>query len=194
MIVTTQQLKEKYSEYSNPISKINREIKNGNLFPLRKGLYETESNVDGFKLAQFIYGPSYLSFDYALSEYGLIPEMVHNFTCATFNKNKSKTYKNKFGTFLYRDVPKDVFSLGVVVKNYKEYSYQIATPEKALCDKLYTVPPVKTIDALYDLLFKDLRIYEDDFYKLNREDLFKLAPLYRSTNLNFLLKIIKGER
>ncbi len=194
MVVTTQQLKEKYINYSNPITKINRDIKQGKLFQLVKGLYETNPDVDGLKLAQFIYGPSYLSFDYALAKYGLIPEAVHTFTCATFKKRRIKTYKNKFGTYYYRDVPSNVFSYGVIIKIDGDYVYQIATPEKALCDKLYTITPVKNIKELKILLFEDLRIDEYEFHKLNKHDILKIIPLYNSTNLNLLSKLIKGEK
>lgn len=195
MIITTQQLKEKYAQLSNPIGKISRDIKNKKIFPLVKGVYETDANVHGSKLAQFIYGPSYLSFDYVLFVHGLIPESVYNtFTCATFNKRKIKTYTNYFGTFIYRDVPKEVFNLGVVVLMDGMYSYQIATIEKALCDKLYTLSPVKNINDFKELLFNDLRIDEDIFNTLNKDDILKLAPLYHSKNLNLLIEFVGGKK
>ena len=194
MIVTTQQLKEYYNNYSNPITKIGRDVKNGKLFPLVKGMYETDPNTHGSRIAQFIYGPSYLSFDYVLYQRGLIPEAVYNtFTCATYHKKKIKTYKNHFGTFIYRDVPNAVFSLGVLVFQDGEYSYQVATAEKAFCDKLYTLSPVKNIKELKKLIFEDLRIDEDGFDELNKKDILELAPLYHSTNLNLLVKLVKGE-
>lgn len=91
MIITTEQLKEKYANFADPIGKISRDIKSSKLFPLVKGVYETDENIHGSRLAQFIYGPSYLSFDYVLYVKGLIPETVYNtFTCATFNKRKIK--------------------------------------------------------------------------------------------------------
>ena len=172
MILTTQQLKEKYAYLSDPVGKISRDIKNKKIFPLVKGVYETDANVHGSKLAQFIYGPSYLSFDYVLHIQGLIPEMVYNtFTCATYNKRKVKTYTNYFGTFIYRDVPKEVFNLGINVLIDGQYSYQVATPEKAICDKLYILTPVKDVSDLKKMLFDDLRIDEEVFYNLNKEDI-----------------------
>ena len=195
MILTTQQLKEKYAYLSDPVGKISRDIKNKKIFPLVKGVYETDANVHGSKLAQFIYGPSYLSFDYVLHIQGLIPEMVYNtFTCATYNKRKVKTYTNYFGTFIYRDVPKEVFNLGINVLIDGQYSYQVATPEKAICDKLYILTPVKDVSDLRKMLFDDLRIDEEVFYNLNKEDILKIAPLYYSKNLNLLVKFIKGEK
>ena len=49
--------------------------------------------------------------------------------------------------------------------------YQIATPEKALCDKLYTLSPIKNMKELENILFNDLRIDLDEFNKLNIEDI-----------------------
>lgn len=194
MIITIEQLKLQYKDYVDIPGKISRDIKTGKLFPLVKGVYETDGTVYGAKLTQFIYGPSYLSFDYVLHQQGLIPETVYNtFTCATFNKRRIKTYNNHFGTFIYRDVPKEVFSLGVVAVQDGNYTYLKATPEKAFCDKLYTVSPVLSIRNLKNLLFEDLRIDEEKFNELNKEDLLKLAPLYRSSNLNFLAKFIRGK-
>ena len=194
MIITIEQLKQQYKDYVDIPGKISRDIKTGKLFPLVKGVYETDGTVYGAKLTQFIYGPSYLSFDYVLHQQGLIPETVYNtFTCATFNKRRIKTYNNHFGTFIYRDVPKEVFSLGVVAVQDGNYTYLEATREKAFCDKLYTVSPVLSIRNLKNLLFEDLRIDEEKFNELNKEDLLKLAPLYRSSNLNFLAKFIRGK-
>ncbi len=195
MIVTTQQLKEHYSTLSDPNGRIARDIRNGFLFPLVKGIYETDSSTHGSRLAQFMYGPSYLSFDYVLFTQGLIPEAVYNtFTCATFNKRRIKKYTNRFGTFIYRDVPKEVFYLDVSVFTDGDYSYQVASTEKALCDKLYTLSPVRSMGALKALLFEDLRIDEEELYKLDKEKILKIAPMYHSTNLNLLVKLFKEER
>ena len=43
-----------------------------------------------------------------------------------------------FGVFTYRDVPIEAYSEEILLKEENVYSFQIATPEKALCDKLYT--------------------------------------------------------
>lgn len=193
MIITSQQLREHYGDFVDSKGRIARDVKNGKLIPLVKGIYETNPNAFAPHLAQFIYGPSYISFDYVLYHHGLIPEAIYNtVTCATYNKRKIKTYTNKFGTYIYRDVPKVVFNFGVTVINDGEYSFQVATPEKALCDKLYTITPARTINNLKKLLFEDLRIDEDKFDGLNKQDILKLAPYYHSTNLYLLEKLIIG--
>ena len=192
MILFQEDLKIKYKDYSDVKGKIRREVAVGNLIPLMRGLYETDATISGKYLAGHIYGPSYLSFDYVLSVYSLIPETVFNtFTSATFKKSKTKTYQNHFGTFIYKDVPEAVYSFGVLIKEEGDYSYLIATPEKALCDKLYSLSPVNTLKGLRSLIFEDLRIDESEFWKLNIDELCELAPLYKSTTLNTLVKLIR---
>lgn len=191
MIYSFDDLKIKFSNYANIKDKISREVQVGRLISVARGLYETDASISGKYLAGHIYGPSYLSFDYALYIYSLIPETVYAYTSATFCKRRTKMHKNNFGLFTYRDVPAAVYPLGVLIHEENGYSYQIATPEKALCDKLYTISPVSNLTELKELLFDDLRIDEDEFSKLNKDILEKLAPLYHSTNLNLLAKFIR---
>ena len=93
MILTSLMLTDQLNKYSDPAGKIMRMKKNGELIQLTKGIYETDKSTPGYCLASVIYGPSYLSFDYALSVYGLIPEAVYTFTSATFSKRKAKEYE-----------------------------------------------------------------------------------------------------
>ena len=191
MLVSFDALAQQFAGYTDVKGKIRREVQGGRLVPVARGLYETDANSDGKCLAGAIYGPSYLSFDYALSVHALIPEAVYAYTSATFCKGKSKRYENAFGTFLYRDVPAAVYPLGVEIRVEWGYSYQIASPEKALCDKLYSLSPVYSVRALKELLFDDLRIHEADFLALQKDDILQLAPLYRATNLKLLAKLME---
>ena len=190
MILTTAILTEQLKDYSDPAGKIMRMVRNGELYPLTRGLYETDADVSGEQLASAIYGPSYLSFDYALAYYGLTPEAVYTFTSATFCKKKEKRYDNHFGQYSYRDVPSNVYPLGVRVLENGGYSWQMATPEKALCDKLWTLEPVHSIKDISQLLFEDLRIDETEFAKLNKENLSAICEAYRSNNMKYLKKLI----
>ena len=191
MILTNNMIKENLKEYSNPNTKICREIKKGKLIKIINGLYETDSSVNGYLLAGSIYGPSYLSFDFALSYYGLIPERVTAYTSATLNKKRKKAYNNQFGSYLYRDVPEKVYPLGIRLVEEGNYSYQIASPEKALCDKLYTLSPLKNMKELENILFNDLRIDIDEFNKLNLQDIEEISNSYNSTNVSLLYRYIR---
>ena len=194
MLVSFDALAQQFAGYTDVKGKIRREVQGGRLVQVARGLYETDTRTDGKYLAGAIYGPSYLSFDYALSVHALIPEAVYGtYTSATFRKGKTKRYENAFGTFLYRDVPAAVYPLGVEIKVERGYSYQIASPEIALCDKLYSLSPVYSVRALKELLFDDLRIDEAAFFALQKDDISQIAPLYRATNLKLLAKFMEGK-
>lgn len=191
MIFSLEMLRQKYANYANPDDKIYRLVKSNQLFPISKGIYEDDRSTSGQYLASSIYGPSYLSFDYALAYYGLIPETAYVYTSATFEKKKKKIYTNMFGTFTYADVPSNVFPLGIVIIENNGYVMHIATPEKALCDKLYSLPPVKNQKELKALLFENLRIDETILYTLNFNDIISLSEQYKSNNVRALARLIR---
>lgn len=191
MIITNNIAKQNLNEYSNKNNKITRDVKNGKLFKIITGLYETNPNTKGYLLAGSIYGPSYISFEYALSIYGLIPERVDTITCATFDKKKTKQYNTQFGVFTYRDIPSLAYPEEIILKTEGDYSYQIAAKEKALCDKLYTLSPLHNYANLENMLFNDLRIDKEEFNKLDINKIEKLSNLYHSTNINLLTKYMR---
>lgn len=191
MIITSDLAKSNLIGFSNKDTKLSREVKNGKLIRIVNGLYETNPNTSPYLLAGSIYGPSYISFEYALSSYGLIPEGVYVITNATFSKKKKKIFNTFFGTFTYRDVPKLAYPEEIILKEENGYSYQIASKEKALCDKLYTLKPVRNLTNLRKLLFDDLRIDEDIFESLDIKKIEKLSNLYHSTNVKLLAKYMK---
>lgn len=180
-----------YLHYKAPGDKVLRMINEGHYIKITKGLYETDANVSGYLLANAIYGPSYLSFEFALSYHGLIPEAVYTYTSATFKKKKEKKYTNFFGTFTYKDIPAKAFPYEIQVIKENAYVYKIASGEKALCDKLYMLKPVKNKKEMVFLLFNELRIDETKFDELNKDILLELCDLYPSTNLRILKKVIR---
>lgn len=191
MIITTQMLVEKYRSYANPGAKIRRLVDNGELYPLTRGIYETDGNVPGYCLAGAIFGPSYLSFDYALSVYGLIPEAVYTYESATFDKKKAKELENHFGRFAYRDVPQEAYPYGISIIEENGYTYRIATPEKALCDKLYIMPAVTSQREIGRMLFEDMRIDSDSFAALDKEGILEIGDRYHCNNLKYLMKYLR---
>ena len=189
MIYDFQSLSIKYKEYSNIYQKINNECKKGILVKIKRGLYSDDLYNDKEVIANICYNPSYISFEYALIYYGVIPEIVSTFISATFGKKNNKIYHMKDSTFDYRSVPNEVFPMGILImKNSKGISYKIASKEKALCDLLYSKYPVRSIKDLKILLFEDIRIDEDEFLKMDAEFMKEIAPLYHSNSLHVLKK------
>ena len=101
MIKTTGILQEELSSYANPSAKIRPMVRDQELFPIIRGYYETNRETSGHSLAPIILRPSYLSFEYALSVYGLIPEAIYVYTCASLGKRKFKFFNTLFGQYHY---------------------------------------------------------------------------------------------
>ena len=194
MIKTMDMLLEELREYASPRSKLSRMAKNREIFPIVKGLYETDKGTPGIYLAGSIYGPSYVSFEYALGHYGLIPGAVYTLTCATFEKKKAKKYETPFGTFTYRDVPSEAFPLALTLVNENGYYYRIATPEKALCDMLYTLRPTANAAELHTMLNDDLRIEDSELRKLDAALVAELSEHYHTTNVKRLCTLLRRLR
>ena len=197
MIVTGEMILDSYVAegrlYNNPRMKLSRDVKEGKYIRLKKDLYETDPNAPSIGLAQAIYGPSYISFDYALSYYGMIPEYARNVTCATFGKHKNKRFDTNFCSFLYTDVPKKVFNEGRVCVKLDNYSFWIATREKALCDKLYKLSPAENMVDFEELILDDLRVDEDCLMELNFNEIGRLSGMYGCRNVSMLYHYLTPE-
>ena len=194
MIYDLQSLKIRYKDYANINQKISLECKNGKLTRIKRGLYSDDLLGDIEVIANLCYAPSYISFEYALSYYGLIPEYVSTLTSAIYGKKNNKVYKLDNAIFEYNSIPDKVFSKGILLKkNQKDLNYKIASKEKALCDMLYLKYPVRSIKDLKYLLIEDLRIDEDELFSLDKDFINEIAPLYHSNTLNTFLKFINKE-
>jgi predicted transcriptional regulator of viral defense system len=135
-------------------------MQNSILIGVKKGIYvNTKTTVLPSLgiLANMIYGPSYLSQEYALYHYGLIPEQPKVVTSMTLKMRRS--FKTPFGTFNYEQIKRDRFfveTTRAIVDNQR--SFIIATPEKALCDRFSRTPAINTPQKALDYCVADLRI------------------------------------
>ncbi len=107
-------------EVSNVNAKISYMVKQGILVRLKKGLYTFselyhDSSVDMVAVANRLYVPSYVSFDYALSYYGLIPERVYEVTSATLHAKK--VFETLLGRFSYRPIPMETIGVKTILYN-----------------------------------------------------------------------------
>ena len=103
----------------------------GRLLKLRRDLYVVRSSgLDARYLANRIYEPSYISLEYALSRYGLIPEAAFGVTSVTVNK--TARFETPVGLFSYRHLKRDYY-FGYRLEN----GVLIAEREKSLIDYFY---------------------------------------------------------
>ncbi len=184
----------------NVNAKISYMVKKGELLRLKKGVYAfgedyRSSGVDMISAANILYVPSYVSFEYALSHYGLIPERVYEVTSATLRSKKS--FETELGRFTYRPVPLQGYALGVDWLYDKVNGGKlIATPEKALCDKIRADRGIGrlTQEKLSAYLEYDLRIDMEMLLAFDEVLVLEIAQAYRSGNLQNLSKIISKRK
>ena len=128
------------SGYARPRGKITDLIRKRHIIRVKKGLYifgkdHRKAPYSREVLANLIYGPSYISLEYALQYYGLIPECVEAFTSVT--PGLSRKFYTPIGLFLYRKIPLEAFRTGMDRLEMADgRSFLIALPEKALADKV----------------------------------------------------------
>lgn len=150
--------------YKRPNDKISELIKKGDLLSVRRGLYIPGPNLDlpvpePFLIANHLRGPSYVSLETALGYWGLIPERVYEISSVTVKT--AKVYKTPVGRFSYLHVKTPYYSYGIkYVQLRATQSVLIASPEKALCDKIILSPGVllRSIAQTQDFLMEDMRI------------------------------------
>ncbi len=109
----------------------------GILLRLKRGLYALQDPLPSEEeIANLLYRPSYISFEYALAFYHVLPEMVYVITSTTTKPTRTFTVADK--TFSYSTIRKDAFT-GYGPHQREGRTILIAEPEKALVDYLYFV-------------------------------------------------------
>lgn len=111
------------------------------------------------RLANELYTPSYLSLQWALGFYGLIPEAVFVHTSVT--SRVPKTFVNERGTFTYRHVKPAAFFgyRGMLMGGEK---ILLADPEKALLDFWHLTPGKWTRVRMAEMRFQQFEAVEEE--------------------------------
>lgn len=145
-----------------------------------------------FLIANHLRGPSHVSLESALSYWGMIPERAYEISSVTIKT--SKLYKTPVGRFNYQQLKIPYYSFGI--KNIEfspKQTMLIASPEKALCDKVVLTPKIylRSIKQTREFLLDDLRIDNEVLSTLDT-DLMELwikdAP--KKSSLKMLIKTV----
>ena len=142
---------------------------------LKKGLYTLKTDPPPEEeIANQLYRPSYLSFEYALGMYNILPEMLHTITSAT--TKPTRTFAVGERTFSYFTIKREAFT-GYSPANRGQRTVLVAEAEKALVDYLYFVSLGKKSanDRLY-------------LANLDKQKAFRYASLYQRPGLDKLLE------
>lgn len=103
------------------------------------------------EVSAYIYEPSYISLESALSRYGILSQIPQVLTCVT--TKPPRVVNASMGTIEYRQVKKGCF-FGFV----KEGGFFLAEPEKALLDLLYLEKSKRTGQRYSEFNLKGLSL------------------------------------
>ncbi len=195
--ISTQVLLGLLKGYSRPYDKIMEMVNQGIIYQLRRGLYVTTSLVstnapEPFLIANHLYGPSYVSLDSALFYWGLIPERVFEVSSVTPKVSKKIMAQNV--VFSFTHLSETYYPLGI--KSFSQTETQtilIASPEKALCDKVITTTGINLRSKKQALAFlvEDLRIEKDQLRELDVRGMLKwLSVCPKSGSIKILIEAI----
>ncbi len=186
-------------DYKSPRAKLTTLLKKGDLIRVKKGLYLFGANYRKGPysqeiLANKIYGPSYISREYALAYYGLIPEYIAEVT--SMSTKRARNFDTPIGRFSYVHLPTKLYQVNfnlVSIRNNE--TALVATPEKALADLLYfRNDQPETLNELVDLFFDDLRL---DPALVSRMRIGKLNEILKaggSPIIKLIIEWLKGKK
>ncbi len=180
-----------------PRNRINDLLRQGVVLRVKKGLYVFGDRYrrrpySKELLANLIYGPSYVSLDYALAYHGLIPERVEALTSVT--PNRSRRFATPVGLFVFRQIPARAYEVGAVrVETEHQQAFLIALPEKALADKIVSVRGgrIASIAEMGRFLEADLRVDVGALRPLSAERIDDYAARYRALKLRHLGGLVR---
>jgi hypothetical protein len=184
--------------YKRPNDKIHELITAGIIEPVKKGLYLPALTISArrtepFLLANHILGPSYVSFDSALSYYGLIPEQVFEISSAT--TKAPRQFSTSAGTYSFTRLALPYYSFGIrQLEIAEKQNVLIASPEKALFDKIIDTSGVKLRSkaSAKTYLLDYLRIDEGGLEKFDTEMMEMWLPdAPKKESLNMVIKVIR---
>lgn len=167
-----------FKDYERPNDKIYQLTKEGVIQSIKKGLYivgpalNVDRRPEPFLFANHILGPSYVSVETALSYHGLIPERVYEI--ASMTTQASRTFNTPLGTFTYTRLPLPYYAFGIRSEKLADDQYaMVASPEKALCDKIITTSGLlfRSKKAARDFLLENMRMEEDVLRQLNTKEI-----------------------
>ena len=195
-----QMLLDSLAQYARPRDKITDLLGKGVILRVKKGLYVfgapyRNSPVSREVLANLIYGPSYISLDYALQYHHLIPERVEELTSVTCGR--SRRFSTPLGVFSYRRISMRAFQVGMDRVSLEDgRSFLIATPEKALADKLSAErgAGLRSRSDLRQFLLENLRVDPANLTELDPAALAAIAGRLRSRRTRLLADLIARMR
>lgn len=173
-------------------------VRNGELIRLRNGFYliaekirlGSETIIPYEQVANLLYGPSYVSLEWAMSFYGMIPERVHTVTSMTLGRTKE--YHTPIGDFAYYPLNAASYSIGIEKKKSSSSigGFLMASREKALADFICRSCKGLSQEQLKMELLESKRLNLEIVHELDKKLLAEIADRYRSKLVRYLINLL----
>jgi hypothetical protein len=169
------------AHYKAPLKALEALERRGILLRMKRGHYAIAHAFDPLRAANLIHSPSYISFETALSFYGLIPERTELILSVV--DGRPMTIQTPVGNFSYISQSPKLFALGMDLHIIQQQTLPIANREKAVLDTLSRAnlkTDSITPDKILEYVVESLRVEEADLKKLSIKKMKAMAPLYRN--------------
>ena len=173
-IFTSKDIALMWGEESKNIIKnrLNKYVKSGKLFKVRRGLFAKDKNYNRYELATRINTPSYISFETVLGSSGMIFQYYGNIFVASYIKREMEVDGQKIEFVRIKDY---VLSNTIGIENSDGYGR--ATKERAYLDRIYV----------------SKKYYIDNESPLDWEKVFEILPIYHNKRMEKTIKMYYSE-
>lgn len=182
---------------------IKRLTKQKLITPLKKGFYVSsyyqdtmlrdpeQSELYWAYLANVLRSPSYVSLEYVLAKYSIIPESVFSLTSVTLKS--SRVYTSQKAAFVYQNIKRELYGgYRLLVFGGNGLLVKMARPCKALFDFLY-LKKFASNQEMREYALTEGRINWGILSKRSQVDFFKLAVKSGSPKMRQITAWLKQE-
>jgi hypothetical protein len=148
-------------------NRLNKYVKSGKLFKVRRGLFAKDKNYNRYELATRINTPSYISFETVLGSSGMTFQYYGNIFVASYIKRNMEVDGQRIEFVRMKDY---VLSNTLGIENSDGYAR--ATKERAYLDRIYV----------------SKKYYIDNESPLDWEKVFEILPIYHNKRMEKTVK------
>jgi hypothetical protein len=148
-------------------NRLNKYVKSGKLFKVRRGLFAKDKNYNRYELATRINTPSYISFETVLGSSGMTFQYYGNIFVASYIKRNMEVDGQRIEFVRMKEY---VLSNTLGIENSDGYAR--ATKERAYLDRIYV----------------SKKYYIDNESPLDWEKVFEILPIYHNKRMEKTVK------
>lgn len=148
-------------------NRLNKYVKSGKLFKVRRGLFAKDKNYSRYELATRINTPSYISFETVLGSSGMTFQYYGNIFVASYIKRNMEVDGQRIEFVRIKDY---VLSNTLGIENSGGYAR--ATKER----------------AYLDIIYRSKKYYIDNESPLCWEKVFEILPIYHNKRMEKTVK------